>query len=80
MKNNILVGALIASLLSFIVYTSTYKDAENRELNVVQVKKKGTVKISSRLPVKTKSLTSIRLNTLTTLPAKRQQQDPGQGH
>lgn len=43
MKNNILVGALIASLLSFIVYTSTYKDAENRELNVVQVKK-GTIK------------------------------------
>ena len=44
MKNNIVVGALIASLLAFVVYTSTNKDAEMREVTVVQVKKSGKVK------------------------------------
>ena len=44
MKNNIVVGALIASLLAFVVYTRTNKDAEMRKLTVVQVKKSGKVK------------------------------------
>ncbi|GHV97949.1 serine hydrolase [Lactobacillus nasalidis] len=44
MRNNIVVGALIASLLAFVVYTSTNKDAETRQVTVVQVKKQGTVK------------------------------------
>lgn len=44
MKNNIVVGALIASLLAFVVYTSTNKDAEMRKVTVVQVKKSGKVK------------------------------------
>lgn len=68
MKNNILVGALIASLLSFIVYTSTYKDAENRELNVVQVKKKGTVKnkLSSASQDKEPNVNSIEYSNHVT--------------
>lgn len=44
MKNNIVVGALIASLLAFVVYTRTNKDAEMRKVTVVQVKKSGKVK------------------------------------
>lgn len=69
MKNNIVVGALIASLLAFVVYTRTNKDAEMRKVTVVQVKKSGKVK-RSFLPL-TRNRMSIPLNMTTRSRAAR---------
>lgn len=43
MNNRILLGAGIATLFAFGLYTSSQRAAENRELTVIQVKKKGKV-------------------------------------
>lgn len=41
MNNRILFGAGVAALFAFGLYTSSQRAAENRELTVIQVKKKG---------------------------------------